>query len=116
VQDRSPKGFLVHLARTQRTRPTDPGVRLLTIDRAKGLEFKAVALLGAREGLIPHYRSDTPEERNEDRRRLYVAMTRASRELLISWPATTYDRFGRLHAQTPSRFLVEAGLVERASR
>ncbi|MDE0161695.1 MAG: ATP-dependent helicase [Acidimicrobiaceae bacterium] len=116
VQDRSPKGFLVHLARTQRTRPTDPGVRLLTIDRAKGLEFKAVALVGAREGLIPHYRSDTPEERNEDRRRLYVAMTRASRELLISWPATTYDRFGRLHAQTPSRFLVEAGLVERASR
>ena len=55
VQDRSPRGFLVHLARTQRTRPTDPGVRLLTIDRAKGLEFKAVALIGARDGLIPHY-------------------------------------------------------------
>ena len=39
IQGRSPQGFLAHLAKTQRTRPTDPGVRLLTIDRAKGLEF-----------------------------------------------------------------------------
>ena len=115
AQDRSPKGFLVHLARTQRTRPTDPGVRLLTIDRAKGLEFKAVALVGARDGLIPHYRADSPQEQDEDRRRLYVAMTRASRELLVSWPKTTQDRYGRLHTQTPSPFLVEAGLVTTAS-
>ncbi len=115
VQDRSPKGFLVHLARTQRTRPTDPGVRLLTFDRAKGLEFKAVALTGVRDGLLPHYRADSGQERDEDRRRLYVAMTRASRELLMSWPETTYDRYGRSHAQTPSPFLVEAGLATTAS-
>ena len=115
AQDRSPKGFLVHLARTQRTRPTDPGVRLLTIDRAKGLEFKAVALVGARDGLIPHYRADSPQERDEDRRRLYVAMTRASRDLLVSWPRTTHDRYGRSHTQTPSPFLVEAGLTTAAS-
>lgn len=115
VQDRSPRGFLVHLARTQRTRPTDPGVRLLTIDRAKGLEFKAVALIGARDGLIPHYRADSPREQDEDRRRLYVAMTRASRELLVSWPKTTHDRYGRSHTQAPSPFLVEAGLVTTAS-
>lgn len=111
VQDRSPRGFLVHLARTQRTRPTDPGVRLLTIDRAKGLEFKAVALIGARDGLIPHYRSVSPQDQDEDRRRLYVAMTRASRELLVSWPMTTHDRYGRSHTQTPSPFLIEAGLA-----
>ena len=116
VQDRSPEGYLVHLGRTQRTRPTDPGVRLLTIDRAKGLEFKAVALVGVRDGLLPHYRVDSPQERDEDRRRLYVAMTRASRELLISWPETTRDRYGRSHAQTPSSFLVEAGLATVASR
>lgn len=115
AQDRSPKGFLVHLARTQRTRPTDPGVRLLTIDRAKGLEFKAVALIGARDGLIPHYRAESPREQDEDRRRLYVAMTRASRELLVSWPTTTHDRYGRPHTQTPSPFLVEAGLATTAS-
>lgn len=115
VQDRSPGGFLVHLARTQRTRPTDPGVRLLTIDRAKGLEFKAVALIGARDGLIPHYRADSSKQQDEDRRRLYVAMTRASRELLVSWPKTTHDRYGRSHTQAPSPFLVEAGLVTTAS-
>ena len=84
---------------------------MLTIDRAKGLEFKAVALVGARDGLIPHYRAESLHEQNEDRRRLYVAMTRASRELLVSWPTTTYDRFGRSHTQVPSRFLVEAELV-----
>ena len=114
VQDRYPRGFLTHLARTQRTRPTDPGVRLLTIDRAKGLEFKAVALIGARDGLIPHYHADSPKKQDEDRRRLYVAMTRASRELLVSWPKTTHDRYGRSHTQTPSPFLVEAGLASTA--
>lgn len=113
--DRTPRGLLAHLARMQRTRPTDPGIRLLTIDRAKGLEFKAVALIGARDGLIPHYRADSPREQDEDRRRLYVAMTRASRELLLSWPKTTQDRYGRSHPQQPSPFLVEAGLAATAS-
>ena len=111
VRGLSPLGFLAHLARTQRTRPTDPGVRLLTIDRAKGLEFKAVALVGVRDGLIPHYRANNPLERNEERRRLYVAMTRAARELVITWPTTTVDRYGRTHEQSPSPFLVEAGLL-----
>lgn len=112
VQDRSLDGFLRYLERVQRTRPTDPGVRLLTIDRAKGLEFKAVAIVGARDGMIPHYRSKSTKDRDEERRRLYVAMTRASRELLVSWPTSTIDQYGRTHKQRPSRFLVEAGLVK----
>lgn len=112
VQDRSPQGYLVHLAKTLRTRPTDPGVRLLTIDRAKGLEFKAVALVGVRDGQIPDYRANSAREHSEERRRLYVAMTRAARELMVTWPARTMDRYGRVHWQSPSRFLVEAGLVK----
>ncbi len=115
AQDRSPGGFLAHLTKIQRTRPTDPGVRVLTIDRAKGLEFKAVALVGARDGLIPHYRADSDRKLEEERRRLYVAMTRASRELMVSWPRTTVDRYGRTRDQVPSRFLVEARLVENGS-
>ena len=111
VQDRSPQGYLVHLARTLRTLPSDPGVRLLTIDRAKGLEFKAVALVGVRDGQIPDYRANSSRERSEERRRLYVAMTRAARELVVTWPVRTRDRYGRVHWQRPSRFLVEAGLV-----
>ena len=112
VQDRSIKGYLWHLEKMQRTRPTDPGIRLLTIDRAKGLEFKAVAIIGARDGMLPHYQSVSDKEVSEERRRLYVAMTRASRELVISWPRTTVDRYERSHRQQPSRFLVEAGLVK----
>lgn len=111
VQDRSLNGYLRHLEKVQRTRPTDPGVRLLTIDRAKGLEFKAVAVVGARDGMIPHYHSKSDKDIKEECRRLYVSMTRASRELLISWPTTTVDQYGRTHRQQPSRFLVEAGLV-----
>lgn len=112
VQDRSLKGYLWHLEKMQRTRPTDPGIRLLTIDRAKGLEFKAVAIIGARDGMLPHYQSVSDKEINEERRRLYVAMTRASRELVVSWPRMTVDRYGGSHRQQPSRFLVEAGLVK----
>ena len=116
LQGRSPQGFLAYLAKIQRTRPTDPGVRLLTIDRAKGLEFKAVALVGVRNGLIPHYRAKSPHERNEECRRLYVAMTRAARELVVTWPTTTVDRYGRTHGQNPSPFLVEADLLDTQSR
>ena len=112
VQDRSPGGYLTHLAKTLRTRPTDPGVRLLTMDRAKGLEFKAVALVGVRDGQVPDYRAKSSRERDEERRRLYVAMTRAARELVVTWPKATVDRFGRPHSQNPSPFLVEAGLLE----
>ena len=70
-----------------------------------------MALVGVRDGLIPHYRANTPLEHNEERRRLYVAMTRAARELVITWPTTTVDRYGRAHEQSPSPFLVEAGLL-----
>lgn len=115
VQDPSVREYLWHLEKTQRIRPNDPGVRLLTIDQVRGLEFKAIAIIGACEGMIPHYHSVSDKEINGERRRLYVAMTRASRELVISWPMTTVDRYGRSHNQRPSRFLVEAGLVADAT-
>ncbi len=111
VQTRNISGFLQHVSKLERTRPTDPGVRALTIHRVKGLEFKAVALVDARDGMIPHYRSKSDEEINEERRSFYVAMTRASRSLHISWPRTTTDRYRRTHRQEPSRFLAEAQLI-----
>ena len=116
VQDRSPRGFLAHLAKIRRTRPTDPGVQLLTIDRAKGLEFRAVALVGARDGLIPHYRANSEQEQREERRRLYVAMTRASRELMVTWPTVTVDRYGRKHMQSPSPYIEDVLPEARAPR
>lgn len=71
-------------------------VNLLTIHLAKGLEFDRVFVAGCAEGLIPHARSmDSAEQIQEERRLMYVAMTRARRELCLSF-------YG-----IPSRFLGE---------
>ena len=71
-------------------------VSLMTIHLAKGLEFDSVFLAGCNEGLLPHNRSlGNGTETEEERRLMYVAMTRAKEELFISF----YD--------IPSRFLGE---------
>lgn len=79
------------------------GVVLSTIHLAKGLEFDSVYVAGLKEGLLPHARSFYDEEAlEEERRLLYVAMTRAKKELVLSF----YD--------IPSRFLSslpEVGIV-----
>ena len=104
-------GFVRHAGRAQQTRPSDPGVRVLTIHKVKGLEFKAVCLLGAYNGVLPDWRANTSEAIDEERRAFYVAMTRASRELLVTYPQATVDRYGRTHHQDPSMFAAEAGLL-----
>src|SRR5262249_28387984 len=75
------------------------GVHLLTLHPAQGLEFEAVHLLGLEEGELPNRRADVDEER----RLLYVGLTRAKRHVLVTWDAK------------PSRFLQELG-VERPAR
>jgi len=60
-------------------------VELLTFHRAKGLEFDAVFATGLERGLVPIAHADTPAERAEERRLLYVALTRAERALHLSW-------------------------------
>ncbi len=85
---------------------------LMTLHAAKGLEFRAVAIAGAQEGLIPHGRSvGDPESREEERRLLYVGMTRAKERLTLSWARARSPR-GRTGGAMggPSRFL--AGLSE----
>jgi DNA helicase-2/ATP-dependent DNA helicase PcrA len=76
------------------------GVNLLTYHRAKGLEFEAVFLPRLEEGLMPYKRSRTQAALAEERRLLYVGLTRAKSRLVLSWPAT-----GK-----PSRFLAELGV------
>jgi|GEM_PF-1543864 len=65
------------------TRPD--AVSILTIHRAKGLEFDTVIVAGLEEGLIPIWHATTPAGREEERRLFYVAMTRAKRQLCLSW-------------------------------
>lgn len=115
AQLRTPAGLLRYIARVQQARPSDPGVRVMNIHKVKGLEFRAVAVVSAREGSIPDYREQSnPDGLDAERRSFYVAMTRAKRDLLITWPRHTVDRYGRTHSQVPSRFLRDAGLVGRS--
>ena len=63
------------------------GVNLLTIHRAKGLEWDAVALPSVEEGYLPVRQAKTDEAIAEERRLLYVGLTRARTHLLLSWAA-----------------------------
>lgn len=60
------------------------GVVLSTMHSAKGLEFETVFLPSVVEGVVPHERSKTDEEIEEERRMLYVAMTRAKSQIYLS--------------------------------
>ena len=82
-------------------------VLLMTFHAAKGLEFGAVFLAGLEEGLVPHSRSATsPEALEEERRLVYVGMTRAMDVLHLTW-AQSRQVFGQRRLCEPSRFLVE---------
>ncbi|GAA3621158.1 ATP-dependent DNA helicase UvrD2 [Microlunatus ginsengisoli] len=82
--------------------PAAQGVTLGTIHAAKGLEWDAVALYGMQEGSLPFVLATTPEELAEERRLLYVGITRARSRLRLSWSLT---RNGGGSTRRPSRFL-----------
>jgi len=83
------------------------GVRIMTIHSAKGLEFPFVLLPGLEEEFLPHKRSiDSAEALCEERRLFYVAITRAQRQLVISYTRSRH-RFNRDLPRLPSRFLAE---------
>jgi DNA helicase-2/ATP-dependent DNA helicase PcrA len=91
-------------------------VSLLTMHNAKGLEFPVVFIAGMEEGLFPHTRSfDSLAGMEEERRLCYVGMTRAEKQLYLSW-AKFRRRFGggAPERAIPSRFLKEVprGLTE----
>jgi len=84
-------------------------VVLMTLHAAKGLEFENVFIVGVEDGLLPHERSTaTEDEIEEERRLLFVGMTRAKSNLQIS-----YANYRMVHGQLlhtiPSQFLFELG-------
>src|SRR5512132_4003318 len=88
-------------------------VTLMTLHNAKGLEFRAVYLLGMEEGIFPHARSSEEQGIEEERRLCYAGMTRA-KELLTLMHASSRSLWGSRGYNLPSRFLDELpGNVER---
>jgi DNA helicase-2/ATP-dependent DNA helicase PcrA len=81
-------------------------VTLMTLHNAKGLEFRAVFMLGLEEGIFPHSRSLEENSLEEERRLCYVGMTRA-KERLTMLHASRRALYGRSEANLPSRFLDE---------
>ncbi len=95
---------------------TDEGVvRLMTIHTAKGLEFPVVVITGVEDDILPHINSHDEESTlEEERRLLYVAITRGEKRVYLLHAARR-RRFGTWQDSLPSRFLTEVpdDLVER---
>ncbi|MFN2608799.1 MAG: ATP-dependent helicase [Acidimicrobiales bacterium] len=106
-------GFLGWVAASLRGDDAGGGadaVTVATFHAAKGLEWPVVHLTGVEQGLVPVGRAETPEARAEERRLLYVAVTRAGEELHVSWAERR--RFGaRSAAREPSPWLAPVEAV-----
>ncbi len=100
------EGFRAFLAAALRDDVPDDAdaVELLTFHRAKGLEFHTVFVTGLERGLVPIGFADTPAERAEERRLLYVALSRAEEALHCSW-ARSRAVGSRVVRRTPSPWL-----------
>ncbi|WBL20650.1 ATP-dependent DNA helicase UvrD2 [Citricoccus sp. NR2] len=102
--------------------PTMQGVTLASLHSAKGLEWDAVFLAGLTEGLMPISFATEQAEIDEERRLLYVGITRARHRLYLSWPQARSSQ--RRGGRRPSRFLQSltpqartvAGSAERPTR
>jgi len=83
-----------------------PSVRLMSLHGSKGLEFRYVFIIGVHEGSLPHDASLDEGRIEEERRLMYVGITRAKELLHLSYPKRA-KRFGEVVKNEPSRFLAE---------
>ncbi|WP_295157108.1 ATP-dependent helicase [uncultured Brachyspira sp.] len=82
------------------------GIMLMSIHAAKGLEFPYVYICGMEDGIIPHHKSSSEMEIEEERRLCYVAMTRAKKHLTLTY-CRSRIKMGKKLECTPSVFLKE---------
>lgn len=115
--------YRLHADRNPDDKPTSNFVTLATLHSAKGMEWDIVYLVGVSEGLIPVSHATGAHHIEEERRLLYVGITRARRTLTISWATRAGNTAARSSAgpelrgdsgaatpRAPSRFLQEIGI------
>lgn len=111
-QDAGLAGFLEEVALVSDLDNADFGndaVILMTLHAAKGLEFPVVFITGLEETILPHSRAlYDPSEMEEERRLMYVGMTRAKQELYLTY-ATERTLYGGRQHNPPSRFISDIG-------
>lgn len=104
------EGFLQQISLAADIDDTDASanaVTLMTLHSAKGLEFPTVFVAGLEQGLFPLARTENdPDEKEEERRLFYVGITRACKQLFLSYAERRF-RFGELAFNEPSCFLDE---------
>ena len=107
------RGFLDEIVLDQEREDDKPddlekknGVTLITMHAAKGLEFPSVYVAGLEEGILPHDRSKAEGSLDEERRLLYVAITRAMRSLTLTY-CRNRMKFGSAVSCQPSSFINE---------
>nr|VFJ48485.1 MAG: DNA helicase-2 / ATP-dependent DNA helicase PcrA [Candidatus Kentron sp. FM]VFJ48669.1 MAG: DNA helicase-2 / ATP-dependent DNA helicase PcrA [Candidatus Kentron sp. FM]VFK08172.1 MAG: DNA helicase-2 / ATP-dependent DNA helicase PcrA [Candidatus Kentron sp. FM] len=103
--EHSLRTFLGHIALGGTQQPKGDGLALLTVHSAKGLEFDVVVVMGMMEGIFPDYRAMGQEALEEERRNLFVAVTRSGRLLCFSYAKSRVMPWGESKTQQPSRFL-----------
>jgi DNA helicase-2/ATP-dependent DNA helicase PcrA len=111
--------FLEHVERVkermQQSDGSSGGIQLMTLHRAKGLEFRHVYIIGLVHHMMPHEKAlndpQTEDAVEEERRLLYVGMTRAKKRLWLSAPLYYQGKKAK-----PSRFLEETGLTSTEIR
>ncbi len=106
--------FLSNLLLDQETKTSKDQVQLMTVHRAKGLEFKVVFIIGVNEGILPP-KNLSKAQIAEERRLFYVAMTRAKEILYISH-ATTHIIYGNKKNLLPSYFINEADIRQETNK
>ncbi|MEO6789294.1 MAG: UvrD-helicase domain-containing protein [Chthoniobacteraceae bacterium] len=106
--------MLLRHEREEEKEEENSGVTLITLHASKGLEFPHVHLVGCEEGVLPHERSKLEGTVDEERRLLYVGITRAKQTLAITW-CRNRTKYGSAVSCAPSSFLKELDpdLVER---
>jgi DNA helicase-2/ATP-dependent DNA helicase PcrA len=90
-----------------RHEPTMHAVTLASVHSAKGLEWESVHIIGMSEGLMPISYATGIESISEERRLVYVAVTRARKRLSVSWSEQGSQRAG---SRSISRFVAELGM------